>query len=254
MEEILKLKSENLRNEEFFEKSTEVVDMLEVSDAPHDDDDEEYYDAETLGVGDLFVLYKVKHSELDSGLEVIRKSSLTADLAASDAVRDKTFRGINDIVKGYLKHFDEEMSKAARRVKIVIEHYGNLSKEGYTQETASFRNLLQDFKGDYAADISLLGLNDWVAKLEADNLAFAALMNERYTEAVRKSEIRVREVRKEVTAIYRKMIKRIEALRLINGDAKYAAFVRDLNVRTAYYNDIVNKRKGRNAKKRKQLD
>jgi len=51
-----------------------------------------------------------------------------------------------------------------------------------------------------------------------------------------------------VDAAYNIIINRINALIVINGDAVYATFVGELNLRIEHYNNLIAQRKGRNGK------
>jgi hypothetical protein len=234
---IKRFRNEDLRNEEWFQFYTEFKEIIE-----------ERFPG-TLNIEALFATFLILYANANETLEIIRKSATTEQLAEADTTRDIVFRGFYNAVQSALYHFDAMKRAAAKRLQVVLDHYGNIGRKSYDEETAAITNLLQDFTSAYASDIALLGLGDWLAQLDADNKAFRNLMKTRYTEDAGKTDLRMKDVRKDTDRIYRDIIDRIEALMLINGETEYAPFVKELNVRVERFADILAQRKGRAAKK-----
>jgi hypothetical protein len=236
-----------LRNEEHFRFHTDVVVLIDGDGTPHEEGegDGRLYTAVTLGIEQDFDAYLIAHNKEDVALELIRKSATTEKIAEADTTRDITVRGLTDSVRTSLQHFNADKREAARQLKVVLDHYGNLAIKGYAEETASIYNLLQELNDNYAAEIALLGIGDWVAQLDADNTAFQTLLDARFAEVAGKTDLRMKEVRKEIDAIYRKITDRIAAQMLLNGEAPFIPFVRDLNARIAFYANVIAQRKGR---------
>ena len=98
------------------------------------------------------------------------------------------------------------------------------------------------------ADIATIQLIDWIAELERLNNAFIALEATRNSEEANRTELRMKTVRVDVDAAYNKIIKRINALIIVNGEAPYADFVKELNARIARAQDSIALSKGQAAK------
>ncbi|MDR2652936.1 MAG: DUF6261 family protein [Prevotellaceae bacterium] len=235
---IKRFRNENLRNEEWFQFYTEFKTLVE------------QYTPAALNIDTLFATFLTLYDNADNTLEVIRKSAITEQLAEADNARDIVFRGFVEAVKSGLHHFDANRREAAKRLQIALNHYGNIARKSYDEETASIYNFLQEMNGAYAADVATLNLTDWITQLDADNRAFDALQQARYTEGEAKTDIRVVEVRKELDRNYRDILDRIDASILLNGETQYAPFVKALNIRVEHYSDIIAQRKGRAAKKK----
>lgn len=225
-----------LRNEKHFQFHTEFKASVSK------------YGAQALNIEAAFVTYETLYPQEQEALQVIRRSATTEQLASTDAERDDIFRGFADAAKSMLNHFNPDKRQAAMRVKVVLDQYGNVARKPYDEETAAITKLVQEARGRLAGDISSLGLTDWLAELDSKNKAFDALMKSRYTEDAAKTELRMKEVRVEIDAVYRAMADRMDALMLINGVTPYEPFVRELNARVDRYNDTIAQRKGRNAK------
>lgn len=237
-----RLKTGNLRNEEWFQFFTEFKAIVE-----------QYYPG-TLNIEALFAVFVVLYADVDEAMEVIRKSATTEQIVEADNNRDVVFRGLSDAVKSAVSHFDPVKSEAARRLQIVLDQYGNVARKSYDAETASIHNLVQEMNGARAADIALLGLGDWITRLDADNQTFEALKNIRYSEEEGKPAFRVNELRKKIDRNYRDTLDRIDASILLNGEAQYAAFVNAHNIRVDHYSNIIAQRKGWNAKKKDETE
>jgi hypothetical protein len=214
---IVRLDLYKLHNEAWFQFFTEFKDLVT------------RFNPEVLDVNELFIMFMVLYGKADIALEVIRKSSETAQMEEADRKRDHTFRGFIDATKSGLNHFDPIKQQAATKLLVLVDHYGNIADKSLNEETATIHNFLQELTGAYAPQIAALGLADWVTELETKNNEFEDLVKQRNTEVSERTKFRMVEVRKETQDVYREIIDRIEALILINGDNAYSAFIDELN-------------------------
>ena len=226
----------HLNNEEHFQFHSELNDSITK------------FGAENLNIRDGFLTYQTFYAQENEALQVIRKSSFSKKLADADRSRDIIEHGFVDAIKSALNHFNADKQDAALRIKIMLDQYGNIAQKPYNEETASINKLVQETQSTYKADIALLALEDWIIELDTRNTAFDTLMKSRYTETAGKTELRMKHVRKDIDAAYRKIIKRIESLMVINGPAGFEVFIRELNARADKYNNILAQRKGMAAK------
>ncbi len=213
----------------------------------------EQYTPTALNIEELFTSFLSLYANADEALEIIRKSATTSQIAEADRVWDSIFRGFSDAVKSAQNHFDPAKREAAQRLLVIFNHYGNIARKPCDEETASIYNFLQDINsGTLAADVFLLRLDDWITQLDADNQIFEALMKNRYDENSAKTDLKIKSVRTETDRTYRDILDRLDILILINGDALYTPFVKDLNVHSEQFNNLIAQRKGRNAAKGKE--
>ncbi len=233
---ILNLKSEKLRNEEHYQFQTEFKALVE------------RFTPATLGIEEAFAAYLPLYANETEALDIITKSAVTDEIANADHLRDSNYRGLCDTVKGASNHFSDKKREAANRIQIVIDHFGNINAKTYDEQTAAIKSLIADLNGQYAADVETLRLDEWLTELQANNNAFEALMNERYSDDAGKTQLRMKEVRKEVDTAYRTITTRIDALVVVNGLETYAPFIKELNIRVEKFNNTLAQRKGRNAK------
>lgn len=226
-----------LRNEEHLQFQTEFKKLVETSNPA------------TLNIVEAFNAYLLVYSDESTALDIIIKSAISDDIVDADGVRDYTFRGFSDAILSASRHFNAGVKQAALHLLVVIEHYGNIARKPYDEETAAITSLVIDLTTTYAADVTAInGLTEWVTELKAKNDAFESLKKSRYTEESAKTMLRMKEVRVRADAAYHTITDRLEALMLINGEAGYTGFVNELNARIASYSNLLAQRKGRNAK------
>ena len=230
------LKTSNLRNEEHYQFQNEFKALVE------------RFTPGALGIEAAFAAYLTLYANETEALDIILKSPFTGKVTTADDKREITFRGFCDTVKGALNHFTPKKSEAANRVQIVIDHFGNINNKTNDEQTAAIKALIADLNADYADDVATLRLDEWLTELQANNEAFEALMDERYSDDAGKTQLRMKEVRKEVDTAYRTITTRIDALVVVNGPETYAPFIKELNIRVEKYNNTLAQRKGRNAK------
>ena len=235
--EIRILRKSKLRNEEHFQNQTEFKDLI-IKFTPA-----------LLGIVNEYAAYEPLHAAEGVALDVIVKSAYTIDIEDADLKRNTTIRGVAGAVKSAAKHFSTEKKQAAARVQLVFDNYGDITKKSHAEETAAINSLITDLNNDHAADVATLGIADWLTELKANNDAFDALMKSRYTEEASKTQLRMKQVRREVDKAYDTIVNRINALIIVNGTSRtYTAFVNELNERVDKYNLIVAQREGRNSK------
>jgi hypothetical protein len=225
-----------LRNEAHVEYN-ETVDGLVIKHNP-----------QALGILPQYDDYKVALKvEVDS-LDLIRKSEYTGEIEAQDRVRDGVFRGFSDAVKSALNHFDADKRKAAEKISLVLDHYGNIAAKAFDQETAAIDDLLRELNDNHIAETQLLSLNDWLTQLDSENQRFKALMSERYAKTAQRPSTRMKTARNETDKALRALLDMVEALATVNGTANYEAFINELNAVSERYKNQLAQASGRRTK------
>ena len=197
------------------------------------------YSPQALGIIEDYTAYLSLLQDEAVALVAITKSATTEELEAADKNRDFTFRGTADKVTNSLNHFDPQVREAAKRVKVIFDTYGNLVPKPDDEESGLISSLIEDLRTKVPADIATIQLVDWIAELERLNNAFITLEATRNSEEAKKSELRMKKVRVVVDVAYNKIVKRINALIIVNGEAPYAEFVKELNVRIGRAQDSI---------------
>jgi hypothetical protein len=187
------------------------------------------HNPQTLGIQPLYNKYKGALNSEKTSLDFIAKSAFTEEISRQDHERDMVYRGTVSVVQAAEHHFDPEQRAAARRINIVVERYGNISKKTLDDESAAIDDLIRELRQPaLAPDIALIGLDPWLVRLEYENGTFRHLKKERYNETAGKTPVRMKTARTETDKYYLAMISQIETNQLA-GIPVNEAFVRELN-------------------------
>lgn len=203
------------------------------------------YTPQLLGIVDAYEAFKLKYQDEIEAYKAITKSATTEAIANANHDRDITFRSTTDIARTALNHYDANAHNAAKKVNVIFDQYGDLASKPYDEETGGIENVVKDLRTKTGRDIVIIGLVPWVDMLESQNITFKALEATRNSEEANRSELRMKQVRLEIDAAYRKITKRINALIEVNGEAPYAGFVKELNARIGRAQDAIAQSKAR---------
>jgi hypothetical protein len=204
-----------------------------------------------LIVTTLLDQYEGEYSEEMTSINVVRKSEVTLEIEEQDQKRDRMFRGLSGMVKSSLNHYLPEKVKAANKVSVLLDKYGNVADKPFDQETMAIENLYQELQsGDYPAALETLQLKDWVEELHIENIKFRDLMKQRYDEVSKRTALKMKETRAKVDATLRKIITQIEAYYIVKEAAgedmtAFNAFIAKLNAILERYKNILAQQKGR---------
>ena len=222
-----------LRNLEHFQLLTEFKTLVEG------------FDDVRQKISALFDDYYIPlYNAEDEALVKITKNSTTGIRRDADRLRSRTFRGLVDMVNAGLNHFAPEMRSAARRVKIVFDTYGNVAKLSLNEKTSAIYNLVHELLDNYAEDAEMLGIVAWINQLDADNADYKMLVAAGNEEDAAKTGLKAKTTRAEADRVMRRMIERVEALMVIEGNDDYSEFVRRLNLHFDMYANILAQREG----------
>jgi hypothetical protein len=233
---IVRFRYEHLRNEVHVEYN-ETIDVLIVKHNPL-----------TLGISPQYVPYKAAIDVEVGALNIIKKSGYTDEISAQDNVRDRIFRGLVDAVQSSRNHFNSNKRRAAEKINIVLEHYGNIAARTFDQGTAAIDDLLREFNDNHVDNVQLLSLTDWLTQLDAENQKFKQLMSKRYAEVAKRPATNMRTARTETDKALRAMLNMLDALITVNGADMYMPFINELNAVSERYKNQLAQASGRRKK------
>jgi hypothetical protein len=227
-------------NDEHFQFHTECKDLVNE------------FDPAVLKIKPQFDAYLKNYAKVDEALRKIFKSYITEEIQVADSKRDLTFRGMADTNKAALNYFKPDVVEAAKRIKIVLDTYGNVGRKPLNEETSAIYNLLQELNGKYSKDVKTVGLQEWVSELEKNNSDFDRLVKSRYEETADRTDLVLRDVRKQLDIDYHTIIERINALMIVEGGDVLENFTRRLNVVIGKYANTIAQRLGKSKSKNRQ--
>jgi hypothetical protein len=233
---LIRFKYRDLRNENHVTYN-ETIDGLLIG-----------YHPQTLGIQPQYDAFKSSLDVEVGALDIIRKSGYTGEISAQDHVRDGIFRGLVEAVQSARYHFNADKRKAAEKIDIVLEHYGNIAARSFDQETAAIDDLLRELNDRCPADVTLLELNDWLAQLDIENRTFKQLMSERYAESAQRPKTRMKAARNETDKNLRELLDMVDALVQVKGADAYIPLINDLNAVSERYKNQLAQAAGRRHK------
>lgn len=233
---IIRIEFRSLRNEEHFQFMT---DMNKLFNPVLTIEGEQYVTIRNL----YFEFGELYHKE-DAAIERIRRNILTDPIADADMLRDNLYRGLMLFIDAFTYHSDPAKIEAARKLKIIVDNYGDFRRKSYNEETATIYNFVQDVKERCTDDLRLIGGDEWLSKLDKANGAFETLMSERYGNNVENEAIDLRQTRLAIDEAFMKIRNAIEATNLLSGGTTYAELIQQMNERIAYYKNTIATRKG----------
>ena len=196
-------------------------------------------------ITDLRTIYKNKYNTFDDVLKVGGKNPNSKKLSDLDLLQDKAYTGLAAQNKAMLNHFDPEKAEIAYQVDVILKKYGNPCRLAYLQEDAVIKNLIQDLEafdnkpgGDRPEIESLdgvtnrlekIGLREWVDQLKMKNEEFMALYTQRNEENATIVTGATKEARDATDAACYDVVRRINALADINGEADYLTVINNIN-------------------------
>ena len=129
----------------------------------------------------------------------------TALMMEKDEERDRLLTNIFSVIRALS---DADMVAAAKRLSVMTRRYAGIQKESFDRETADILGFLADLKdAKYTADVTKLGLDPVVTKLEAVNTEFRKIYKERRETEVEKTHLPPSgKVRPETDALYERVI------------------------------------------------
>lgn len=171
----------------------------------------------------------------DADLKLTQKSLLTDDIAKADDLRDSLFSGYKKAVDGFRDFPAEELAKAAKQLWQHLKDYAINPKMQLDRQTGLLMNFISDLEGKYAEQVEALSLTPFVTKLKEANEAVRQLTMERTNEKMTRTVGALKASRKVTDKAYNALVKMVNALATVEGDAEYANFIDYVNTEIAHY-------------------
>ncbi|MDR1331016.1 MAG: DUF6261 family protein [Tannerella sp.] len=170
-------------------------------------------------------------------IDAMHKSSYTKLIAEAAYRVDRTLVGMRGVIVAALHHFVPATVEAAQRLFDRFDSFGRIIKKAYEAEALDVNLLIKDLQGEYATDVTTVGLTTWLAELQAAEAAFELLLKERNAESAHKPQDQLRRLRQEIDVVYHRMTDRINAAATLDDAGAYYEFVDLLNAEITYFNN-----------------
>lgn len=215
---IVKFDTNHLRNDSHFQFMTEFRDLVIAQTAA------------ALKITPQFGAFTRLYNREDEALRKVSASAFTPKIHEADAERDETLTGMYEVNKGMCKHWIPATRDAARRVQVVLKTYKHSGSKPINEETSAIYNLVQELRTEkYADDAGTAGLTAWVNELERRNNAVETLVKGRFNEGASKTDVVLKDARRETDAAYWDICDIINVYVILEGAGAYETFIRTLN-------------------------
>ena len=178
---------------------------------------------------------KTAAAQEDKDLKLSQKSLLTDDIAKADHDRDLLFGGYKRAVKGFLNLPVDNLAQAARVLNQHIIDYAIDLQAQLDKETGMLANFIADLEGKYAEQVAALSLTPFVTGLKEANERVRTLTADRTEERMAVPVGALKASRKASDEAYHTLVKWVNALALIEGEAEYADFIDYVNTEITHY-------------------
>ncbi len=222
-----------LRNPEYIEFSKNFLSIITLNNPA------------TLQVLDEFNAFKGAVPEIEGLFKTDQGSNLTPVIEELDIRRDTAIMGIFKCTDGYTHHFSPAKKEAATVLLNQLKVYGTatgVSNSNLPSETTMVRSLVSDCTTKPAVIFAIreLGMEDWVAELEAANNLLAQNYVDRSVELGNNNPGSIKDKRLEANALYYALRDMLQAQAIVSKNAApYPQVINSLNGSIERYNLIL---------------
>ena len=184
-------------------------------------------------------IFKEKLDNENDVLVQSRKNDLTEVIEAGDDKRDSGLSGYAQVVKGFLFLRSGEQYEAAKKLNQHLSDYKLSPQMSLVKQTGAMKNFLEDLETTYTSQVTSLGLTPFVTMMKEGNTTVDTNLQARDARSAGKMKAAVLTARSETDEIYNKIIKKINALAIVdevNAD-DYGQLIDELNAQIKHYKE-----------------
>ena len=170
-------------------------------------------------------------------VDATKKSPLTGKLAEADKRIDRDITAIRDAIRSAMNHFNASIADAAKQLNIRLKDFGNIRDKPYEEESAAVQVLVSDLQTTFSSQVQTVGIQQWITELSEAETLFTNLYLQRNAEEAGRPQGNMKQIRKDIEAVYDKMTTTIQNNLNTTGEATSGRFVLELNEAVKYAND-----------------
>lgn len=171
----------------------------------------------------------------DEVLKLSQKNLLTDEIAKADADRDALYSGYKKAVEGFLPMPVAELSQAAKVLAQHIKDYRINPTDQLDKETGMLGNFIADLESKYATQVATLSLTPFVTNMKEANERVRSLTLQRTEDRMTQDVGALKKARIASDDAYNKLVKMVNALALVFGEADFADFIDYVNTEIVHY-------------------
>jgi hypothetical protein len=167
----------------------------------------------------------------------LRKSELTAAIAAANRRLDRAVVGFSKQVASARHSFLPAVADAAKKIYNMLRNYGYVVNKSYDREIADVEAILRHLNGDFAADAQTAGVAVWIPEITAACAELAGFIGERDRKSLDKPALNFRETRGAVDRVWRQIVKIVNGGAALHFSGDFDAFINSLNPEIERFNN-----------------
>lgn len=205
----------------------------------------------TLKIEPQLNAFKSKTIETDNLFIMRRDSDYSPEVQALDTLRDTNFKGIHQVIQGYLKHYDPAFRNAANHLNKNLKLYGSqITRLNYLAETTVIDSIIKDWeeKHELTDALVLLNLQDWSVELTNNNRDFNQIYIQRTQEYGARTKDKLTIKREELAQTYEALIANVNARNTIDDTGIYTKTIDEINALGDQFLTMLHNRQARGGK------
>lgn len=171
----------------------------------------------------------------DEALKISQKSLLTDEIAKADSNRDALYAGYKKAVEGFQAMPIADMAQAAKELAQHIKDYRISTTDQLDKETGLLVNFIADLDTKFATQVATLSLTAFVTNLKEANERVRTLTLQRTEDRMALPIGAMKTARATSDEAYRQLVKMVNALALVFGEADYADFIDYVNTEIVHF-------------------
>lgn len=171
----------------------------------------------------------------DEALKISQKSLLTDEIAKADSDRDALYAGYKKAVEGFQAMPIADMAQAAKELAQHIKDYRISTTDQLDKETGLLVNFIADLETKFATQVATLSLTAFVTNLKEANERVRTLTLQRTEDRMALPIGAMKTARATSDEAYRQLVKMVNALALVFGEADYADFIDYVNTEIVHF-------------------
>lgn len=184
-----------------------------------------------------------KIAAYDKALVQIAKSDETAKIAQADVLRDKAFITIQRYLSVFEHSENPEQELAYTSLNTLFSKYKGLQNWNYEEQSNGGDSLIADLQSDkYGASATLIGMTEYISRLQQSNDAFKLLFKGRIQEQSAKEVFDAKELKNDLKITYEKLIHYVLAMATALDNEEFNTSLNVISTVRKYYSDMLAKR------------
>lgn len=171
----------------------------------------------------------------DEALKISQKSLLTDEIAKADSDRDALYAGYKKAVEGFQAMPIADMAQAAKELAQHIKDYRISTADQLDKETGLLVNFIADLETKFATQVATLSLTAFVTNMKEANERVRTLTLQRIEDRMMLPVGAMKAARAASDEAYRQLVKMVNALALVFGEADFADFIDYVNTEIVHF-------------------